>query len=294
MAEKRNLLERLVDLINVLIILLVIIITLYPMIYILFASFSEGEQIMRHRGLLLKPLGFDLSAYEGVFRNPNILSGYRNTFLLVVFGSTYNVIMTSFGAYFLAKKNVLLQKPVMILIVLSMFFGGGLIPFYFIIKDLGMLNSLFGLIIPFSISTFNMIIMRTAFLSIPDSFEESARIDGANDFTILFKIIMPLSMSVVAVMMLFYGVGIWNSWFFAAIILRDRVLFPLQLILREILIANDIGIMTAGVAETADRIGLAATIPYALIIVATVPVLFIYPFLQKYFIKGVMVGGLKG
>lgn len=294
MFDRRNLFEKFIDLCVVLIVMLVIIITVYPMIYILFASLSEGYQYMIHRGLLLRPLGFDFSAYEAVFKNPNILSGYRNTVLLVVFGSFYNVLMTTFGAYFLSKKDVLWQKPVMILIVFSMFFGGGLIPFYFVIRDLGMLNSLFGLIIPFSISSFNMIIMRTAFLSLPDSFEESARIDGANDFTILFKIVIPLSMSVVAVMILFYGVGIWNSWFFAAILLRDRLLFPIQLILREILIANDIGIMTAGVAETADRISIAATIPYALIIVATVPVLFIYPFLQKYFMKGVMLGGLKG
>ena len=293
MVESRKLSEKLIDAIIVFLMIVIILITIYPMVYVLFASFSDGTRIMKHTGILIAPLGFDLSAYQAVFRNPMILLGYRNTAFLVIFGSVYSVLMTSLGAYFLSRKNVLWQKPIMILIVFTMFFGGGLIPFFFVVRDLNLLDNLLALIIPSSITTFNMIIMRTAFMSIPDSFEESARIDGANDFSILFRVILPLSMPVVAVMLLFYGVGRWNSWFHAAIFLRTRELFPLQLILREILIANDLGVMTAG-SDAADRMMLAATIPYALIIVATVPVLFIYPFLQRYFIKGVMIGGLKG
>jgi len=293
MVESRKLSEKLIDAIIVFLMIVIILITIYPMVYVLFASFSDGTRIMKHTGILIAPLGFDLSAYQAVFRNPMILIGYRNTAFLVIFGSVYSVLMTSLGAYFLSRKNVLWQKPIMILIVFTMFFGGGLIPFFFVVRDLNLLDNLLALIIPSSITTFNMIIMRTAFMSIPDSFEESARIDGANDFSILFRVILPLSMPVVAVMLLFYGVGRWNAWFHAAIFLRTRELFPLQLILREILIANDLGVMTAG-SDAADRMMLAATIPYALIIVATVPVLFIYPFLQRYFIKGVMIGGLKG
>jgi len=293
MVESRKLSEKLIDASFTVLMLVIIAVTLYPMIYVLFASFSDGTRFMKHTGILLAPLGFDLSAYQAVFRNPMILLGYRNTAFLVIFGSIYSVFMTALGAYFLSRKNLLWKKPVMFLIVFTMFFGGGLIPFYFVVRDLNLLNTLWALIIPSSIATFNMIIMRTAFMSIPDSYEESARIDGANDFSILFKVLLPLSMPVVAVMLLFYGVGRWNAWFQAAIFLRDRELFPLQLILREILIANDMGVMTAG-SDAADRMMLAATIPYALIIVATVPILFVYPFLQKYFIKGVMVGGLKG
>lgn len=293
MVESRKLGEKLIDAIIVLLMIVIIVITLYPMTYVLFASLSDGTRIMKHTGILLAPLGFDLSAYQAVFRNPMILLGYRNTTFLIVFGSIYSVFMTALGAYFLSRKNVLWKKPIMFLIVFTMFFSGGLIPFFFVVRDLNLLDNLLSLIIPSSIATFNMIIMRTAFMSIPDSFEESARIDGANDFSILFRVILPLSMPVVAVMLLFYGVGRWNAWFQAAIFLRTRELFPLQLVLREILIANDLGVMTAG-SDAADRMMLAATIPYALIIVATVPVLFIYPFLQRYFIKGVMVGGLKG
>jgi len=293
MVESRKLSEKLIDITIVLLMGIIIIVTVYPMIYVLFASFSDGTRLMKHTGILLAPLGFDLSSYQAVFRNPMIALGYRNTTFLVVIGSIYSVFMTALGAYFLSRKNILWKGPIMFLIVFTMFFGGGLIPFFFVVRDLGLINSLWALIIPSSVTTFNMIIMRTAFMSLPDSFEESARIDGANDISILFRVILPLSMPVVAVMLLFYGVGRWNAWFHAAIFLRDRELFPLQLILREILIANDLAVMTAG-SDAADRMMLAATIPYALIIVATVPVLFIYPFLQRYFIKGVMVGGLKG
>jgi putative aldouronate transport system permease protein len=181
----------------------------------------------------------------------------------------------------------------MIMIVVTMYFNGGLIPFYLTVKALHLDNSYLALIFPVAINTFNLIIMRTSFASIPDSLEESARIDGASHFNILFRIIIPLSKATIAVMILYYSVGHWNSWFNAMIFIRKRELFPLQLILREILIQNDTSNMSIGV-DAMDRESVAESIKYAIIIVATLPILTIYPFLQKYFVKGVMIGAVKG
>lgn len=198
--------------------------------------------------------------------------------------------MTALAAYGLSRKGVLLSNGIMFLITFTMFFGGGLIPSYLLIKDLGLINSRWALLLPGMIGTTNLIIMRTSFKAIPVSLEESARLDGANDFVILFRIIIPLSMPVIAVMTLYYGVGHWNSWFNAMIYLQDRNLFPLQLILREILIDNSTDVIEL---ESNDSEPIAETIKYATIMVATIPILFIYPFIQKYFVKGVMIGAIK-
>ncbi len=278
--------------INMTLLIFLIVITLYPFLYIVFASLSNPSRIMAHIGLLYKPLGFSLGAYKAVFKNPNIFTGYLNTCFLVTVGMAVNIIMTSLGAYFLSRKNVLWGKAIMFLIVFTMFFNGGLIPLYFTVKGLHLNNTLWALILPSAINTFNLIIMRTAFMSIPDSIEESAKMDGAGHLTILFRIVIPLSMPTIAVMILFYGVGHWNAWFQAMIFLQDRQLFPLQLILREILLMNDSFQMAMG-ANVGDQEMVSETIKYAVIIIATLPILCLYPFLQKYFIKGVMVGSLK-
>lgn len=194
---------------------------------------------------------------------------------------------------YISRKSLRFKKPIMLFIVFTMYFNGGLIPYYFTVKDLGLINSIWALIIPSSVSTFNLIIMRTSFEAIPDSLEESAKLDGANDFTILFRIIIPLAKPVIAVMVLYYGVSHWNAWFNAMLFLRDRALYPLQLILREILIKSDTASMTGG-ANAADVAQMSETLKYATIMVATVPILCLYPFLQKYFVKGVMVGAIKG
>lgn len=268
-------------------------VTLYPLLYVAFASISDAGQLVSHKGLLLKPLGFSLEAYKSVFANPGILTGYKNTIFIVIFGVAINLFMTALGAYVLSRKNVMWNKAFIFLIVFTMFFNGGLIPLYLIVKGVGLVNSLWATIIPFAINTFNLIIMRTAFMSVPDSLEESAKMDGANHFVILFRIILPLSMPVIAVMILYYAVEKWNGWFYASVFLKDRELFPLQLTLREILIANSTDSMSSG-ADNADRFQIGETIKYATIMVATVPILAVYPFVQKYFVKGVMVGALKG
>ena len=246
---------------------------------------------MAHSGFLLKPMGFNMQAYLKVFQNPMILKGYANTLFILIVGVILDLIMTALAAYFFSRKGVMFKKPLMLLILFTMFFSGGMIPFYLTLKDMHMINSRWGLIVPFMISTYNMIILRTSFESIPDSLTEAAKIDGAGHMTILFRIILPLSKAIMAVMVLYYGVSIWNGWFWASTILRDRELYPLQVILREILISNDIQAMNGGAGGDAEAI--AQSIKYATIMVATVPILFVYPFLQKYFTSGVMIGAVK-
>jgi len=272
--------------------IVMIMITLYPMIYVVFASLSKPSLLSQETGLLLRPLGFSLASYEAVFKNPSIISGYANTLFYTLVGTFINLLLTSLGAYVLSRKNYLLKKAFTFLIIFTMFFSGGLIPTYLLVKSLHLIDTRFALILPQAISVWNLIVMRTSFSQVPDSLEESARIDGANDFTILFRIVIPLSKAVIAVMFLFYAVGHWNSWLPATIYLRNRDLYPLQLILREILIANDTNNMI-DVANNADREQISVTIKYATIMVATLPILMIYPFIQKYFVKGVMIGAVK-
>jgi putative aldouronate transport system permease protein len=291
MKIKQNFGVKAFNTLNILFMTVLMFITLYPLWHVAMASISDGTEVMKYRGPILKPLGFSLASYDLVFQNPMILKGYLNTIFIVVVGVCLNLLMTSLGAYFLSRKNVMWKKPIMIGIIFTMFFGGGLIPFYLTVKGLHLDNKLWALIIPNVISTFNLIIMRTAFEAIPDSLEESAKLDGASHLTIMWKIIMPLAAPTMAVMVLYYGVGHWNSWFNAMVFLRKRELFPLQLILREILIQNS-NSDTAGLALDQEKAS--ETIKYAVIMVATLPILFVYPFLQKYFVKGVMVGAVKG
>lgn len=294
MKIKKNASELAFDTLNVAFMLFMIAVTLYPFVYVLMSSLSHSTQLLSHTGLLLKPIGFTTEAYHLVFKNPNILTGFRNTLFIVVVGTAVNLTLTSLGAYVLSRKGVPWTRPIMLGIVFTMFFSGGLIPTYLLVNNwLGLGNTLAALIIPGAVSTWNLIILRTSFGSIPESLFESARIDGAQDFTILFRIVIPLSMPVIAVMILFYSVGHWNAWFGAMIYLRDRALFPLQLILREILIQNSTQFI-GNDASAGDMEAVGESIKYATIIVATVPILVVYPFLQKYFVKGVMIGSIKG
>jgi len=285
--------EKVFDLFVHLILLALVVVTLYPMLYVAFASVSDATALVSHKGIIWKPLGFSLASYESVFKNPSIMIGYSNTLFILFFGVTINLFLTALGAYVLSRKNVMWNNVFIAIIVFTMVFQGGLIPLYLVVKGVGLVDSLWATIIPFAINTFNLIIMRTAFQAVPDSLEESAKIDGANHFTILFRIVLPLSMPVIAVMILYYAVEKWNGWFWASVFLKNRDLFPLQLILREILIANSTDSMSAG-ASAGDQFQIGETIKYATIMVASVPILILYPFVQKYFVKGVMIGALKG
>ncbi|MBD2869011.1 carbohydrate ABC transporter permease [Paenibacillus arenilitoris] len=296
MKRKFSLGEAAFDTANHVFLLLFGLVCLYPMLHVLFASLSAPSRLAQHSGILWGPQGFSLVGYEVVLQNPNILTGYLNTLFYVVVGTVLNVLMTAMGAYVLSRKNLMLKKPMVIMVVFTMYFGGGLIPNFLLIKELGLYDTRLALIVPGLIATWNLIVMRTGFMAVPDGLEESAKIDGANDFTILFRIILPVTKATVAVIVLFYAVGHWNAWFNAMIYLRDRELYPLQLLLREILIANSTGgntIESVSLME-GDQALVYVVIKYCTIIVATVPILFIYPFCQKYFMKGVMLGSMKG
>ena len=280
------------NLFNICILSILALLCIYPIWYVLMASLSNGNLIMQHSGVLLFPIKPNIASYIAVFKNKMILSGYLNTIKILVISLILQITMTSIGAYFFSRERVLFKKPLMFIITLTMFISGGMIPFYQNLRSLHLMNSHWGLILPFMISTYNMIILKTSFESIPKSLSEAARIDGAGHIRILFSIVLPLSKPVLAVMLLYYGVGVWNGWFWASTILTDRSMYPLQVILREILLSNDTSVMTQGVSS-GDLEAVGATIRYATVIVATLPILCAYPFLQKYFTKGIMIGAVK-
>lgn len=292
--NKTSLGEKIFDIFNIVIMLILMAATLYPFIHIIAASLSNGNQYIAHQGLLFWPKGFTLSAYEAVLQNQSIRIGYKNTLFILVVGTSINLTLTALGAYFLSRENVLWRNAIMFFIVFTMFFSGGLIPFYLTVRAMGLYDSIWALILPGAVNTFNLIVMRTYFQSIPRDMEESAVMDGAGHYTILFRVYLPLAVPVVAVMILFYGVHHWNSWFHANIFLRDSNLYPLQLVLRNILIDNSVESMMGHNVAGDDGNNVAETIKYATIMVSTLPILALYPFLQKYFVKGVMVGALKG
>ena len=278
---------------NILFMILLITVAAYPIYYVLIASLSDSKELMRNSGLLLKPLKANLAAYKSVFENPNILRGYKNTIIILVLSVSINMVLTSLTAYALSRKNLMLGNALTMIIVFTMFVSGGLIPTYLLVDSLGIMNTYWAVVLPGAMSTYNFIILRTGFAAVPDSLEEAAKIEGAGHWSILFKIVMPLSMSTVAVMILYYATGHWNSWFNASIFIKTRTKYPLQLILREILINNDTANMTIAGGGADDMMGISESIKYAVIVVSTVPILCIYPFLQKYFVKGVMIGAVK-
>jgi len=281
------------DTINYLFMFILILVTLYPLLHVFLGSISDPYRLQKHRGILLYPLGFDLESYARVFANKSIVTGFRNSVFITITGVLLSMIMTILAAFFLSRRDILLKKHVMWFIVLTMYFSGGLIPSYMNIKELGLYNSIWVLIIPGALSTWNVILMRTYFLGLPNELEEAATIDGASEYYTLTRIIIPLSKPIIAVLVLYYGVDKWNEWFAASIYLRDRKMYPIQLILREILINNDPEKMMEDVMLT-DKSAYRETIKYATTMAVTLPILFVYPFLQKYFVKGVLLGSLKG
>jgi putative aldouronate transport system permease protein len=274
--------------------------SIYPLLHILFASVSNPNALMSHSGVLLKPLGFTLDGYKLVFKDNSLLVGYKNTIIYVGLGTFINMLMTIMGAFVLSRRELYFKNFIMILITITMFFGGGLIPWFLLMKDIGLYNNMWAMILPTALSTWNIIILRTSFQGLPVELEEAATIDGASQANILFRVILPLSKATLAVIFLFYLVGNWNAWFNAMVLLRDRELFPLQLLMREILVANDATATTIGsaggvVIDSAESsTAFRELVKYCAIVVSTLPILLVYPFLQKYFVKGVYVGSIKG
>lgn len=287
--------DRLFDIINYILLAIVLIIVLYPLIFVAVASISNPAAVVKGEVWLL-PKEINFTGYEKVFANKEILNGYMNTILYTVAGTIVNVGMTILAAYPLSRKDFRGRNIFTALFVFTMFFSGGLIPTYLIVKDLGMTNTMWALIIPNAVAVWNIIIMRTFFQqSIPFEIQESAQMDGCGNFKILLRIILPLSMPILAVMTLFYSVAHWNSFFSALIYLTERDKYPLQLFLREILIQSNMQDMIQTSEESlAKTIMEAESIKYALVIVANLPILLLYPFLQRYFVKGMVIGAIKG
>lgn len=281
--------------VNTFLLTLLSVIVIYPLLFILSSSLSNPLEVIKGN-VWLFPKDITFDAYKMVFRDPNIMIGYRNTILYTLLGTAINLTLTICAAYPLSRRDFAGRNLITGLLVFTMFFSGGLIPTYLVVKSLGMVNTIWAMVIPNAVSIYNIIIMRT-FLqsSIPGELQEAAFVDGCSNIGVLIRIILPLSKPILAVMVLFYGVGHWNAFFNALIYLSDRAQFPLQLVLREILIQNQMSEqIMADVDTLASKQMMVEGIKYAVIIVASLPVLVLYPFLQKYFVKGLLIGALKG
>ena len=294
MVTKRSPGEIIFDIGNAVFLGILTLIFLYPMWYVIMAAFSDPARFVSHTGLLWLPEGFSLAGFKMVLRTASIVTGYGNIILYVITGTALNILLTSMGAYVLSRKKLYIRRFLSLAIVFTMYLSGGLIPFYLTVRNLGLYNTRLALILPVAVNTWNLIVMRTSMSQVPDSLEEAAKIDGANDFVILFRVILPVIKSTVAVMVLFYAVQHWNSWFNAMIFLQDRSKYPLQLFLREILLSGSMTDIAAGsTGEDVNNVLTMNMLKYCTIVVSTLPILCIYPFLQKYFVKGVMIGSVK-
>ena len=291
--HKRSMSDRALDTTIITVMIALCFLTLYPMYYVFVASVSNNLALLSSPGALFYPKGFNWGAYRMAFSHPLLISGYKNIIIVLFCSLPINILLTLFCGYFLAAKGIFFKKPIVAIIMFTMFFNGGMIPNYLNIRSLGLYDTLLALILPGAISIYNSIICKTAIEAVPESLSESAFIDGANDIIVLFRIIFPLIMPTTMVLLLYYGIGHWNSWFNASIYIQNNYRLPIQNVLRAVLLANS-NILNAAAAENDKMDQFAETIKYAAIVISTVPVLFIYPFVQKYFVKGVMIGAVKG
>ncbi len=268
---------------------------LYPCIFVLSASFSSGIAVQAGK-VVLWPVDFSLEGYKTVFRTPSIWLGFRNSLFYTFTGTALSVVMTLTAAYCLSRRDVPGRNIIMLLFTFTMFFSGGMIPSYLLLRSLGMLNTVWALIVPGAIGVYNLIVARTFIQSsIPEELLEASMMDGCSDIMYLLKVVLPLSKAIIAVLVLFYGVALWNNYFNAMIYLTDREIYPLSIFLKEILLASQIDPSTLSDPESATLLAqMANVIKYSLIVVSMIPVLLIYPFVQKYFVQGVMIGSVKG
>lgn len=272
---------------------LMMIITLYPLWLQFITSISHGLEVMKG-GVTLLPRSPTLETYKTIVRG-ELFMYMKNTIVYTVVGTVINLVMSCLCAYPLARKTFSGRKFFTMLVTFTMFFSGGMIPLYLTVKQFGMMDTIWALVLPGAISTYNMIVIRTAFQAIPDSLIESAQLDGANDLIILWKIVVPLSKATLATMLLFYAVTHWNSYFDAMLYINKKEMYPLQIMLRNMLIGGLFNEETAIAGANADSFAVTdATLRSAAIIVTTLPILVVYPFVQRYFVKGVMIGGVKG
>ncbi|RTE10377.1 carbohydrate ABC transporter permease [Paenibacillus whitsoniae] len=285
--------SRIFDGINVTLLLIFSLITVLPFIYVISGSFATQKELLT-RGFILFPTEFSLDAYKYIFSTQTVVRSLFVTIFITVAGTLINIFLTCLMAYPLARKDMDFRKPILMMVVFTMLFSGGMIPTFLVVKQLGMINTYWSLLIPTAISAFNLIIIRNFFQQLPDGLEESAKIDGCNDLGIFLRIVLPLSMPAIATFSLFYAVGHWNTFFSAVLYINDSKMWPIQVLLRQIVILASGGIgdssaMGADYVAPPDQ-----SVKMAVIVVSTLPILLVYPFMQKHFAKGVLLGSVKG
>lgn len=300
MVKDNSLSSKILDIVIYVSLILLIVITLYPIIYILSVSLSSSEAYESGRVVFL-PVDFNLDAYKVVFKAGTVPRSLFNSVIYTVLYTVVALLLTTSMAYPLsrAKERVPFKGFFSKLVVFTMFFSAGIVPNYLVVKYLGLMNSMWSLILPVAVTTYNLVVMRSFFEGIPIDLEEAAFIDGANEIVIFFKIMLPLAKAAIATVGLFYGVYMWNSWFTAMLYLKDSSKYPLQLIIRQIIMQNQMAAELAAMGDTSMQDALGSTtntevVKYATLFISIVPMMAVYPFIQKYFVKGVMVGSVKG
>ena len=286
--------DRIFDVAVTVIGILIMLIVLVPLIFVVAASFSDPDLVLRGKVLLI-PRGVTVKAYTLVFENQEIWQGYKNTIFYTVAGTAINIVLTVMAAYPLSRKEMAGRRFFTLVILFTMYFNGGLIPTYLLVRDLGMYNTVWAILIPAAISTYNLIVAKSFFeQSIPQELYESAKLDGCGNVRMLFSIVLPLSKAILAVLVLYYGVAHWNAYFNALIYLRDTTKHPLQVILRNILLLGQTEQMGSNDVGMGEKIKMVEAIKYSVIVVSSVPILLLYPLAQRYFVSGVMIGAVKG
>ncbi|MDF2660581.1 MAG: sugar transporter permease [Paenibacillus sp.] len=277
---------------NVIFLLFVVVATLYPFLHMLAVSLSKDIYVMKGE-ISIWPKGWNLDMYKLVLKDPRIATGYVNTIIYVTLGTAIALLVTSLGAYALSKKEMLFSKGFTLMVIFTMFFSGGMIPTFLVVKGMGLMDTIWAMVLPGAVSTWNLLIMRTFFSGVPVEVEESGKMDGLTDLGIFFRIVAPLSKAVFATIGLFYAVALWNNFYYPLLYLRDPDLFPLQVILRNIVLAGQVN--SGDVTSVGgDNMIVEESLKFATIIVSTVPILLLYPMLQKHFVKGAMIGAVKG
>lgn len=285
--------SRIFDYLNIALLSVFALLTVLPFIYVIAGSFATQKELLT-RGFILFPTEFTLDAYKYIFSTPTLVKSLFVTIYITLFGTLINIFLTCLMAYPLARKDMDFRRPILMLIVFTMLFSGGMIPTFLVVKQLGMINTYWSLLIPGAISAFNLIIIRNFFQQLPESLEESAKIDGCNDLSVFFRIVIPLSMPAIATFSLFYAVGHWNTYFNAVLYINDNTKWPIQVLLRQFVILASGGIGDSTVMEADYVAPPEQSLKMAVIVVSTLPILLVYPFLQKHFAKGVLLGSVKG
>src|SRR5699024_3339053 len=295
--QRFSLSDKAFNVLNTIAVYIIVLFVLYPLIFVVSASISKPDAVSTGK-MWLWPVEIIFQGFQRVFQNGDIWRGYANTIFYTILGSSLHLAILLPCAYALSRKEVMFKKIILWFILFTMLFNGGLIPTYLVVKSLGMLNTIWAIVIPGVVGAWSILVARTFFESnVPDELVEASKIDGASDYGIFFRIVLPLSLPIIAVMALFHGVSLWNQYFGALIYLKDRSMYPLQLILREILVINEISTDVddgAGATESlVEQVKTASLVKYAVIIVSSLPLLILYPFLQKFFVKGVLIGSVK-